>query len=160
MRSTTLPCAIRLLLTAFLCLFAVPAIAADKLNVLIITVDDMSADSIGAFGCKLPDTSPNIDRLAAQGMRFDRAHVVVGNCMPSRNVMWSGLYPHNNRVEGFCHVRDAKHPHLADLMKGAGYFTATQHKVSHSTFSTPGPTASGSWPRPRPARPRIGAWRS
>ncbi|MHB8897311.1 MAG: sulfatase family protein [Thermoguttaceae bacterium] len=136
---TTLPFAIRLLLIPFLCLFAVPAIAADRLNVLIITVDDMSADSLGAFRCKLPDTSPNIDRLAAQGMRFDRAHVVVGNCMPSRNVMWSGLYPHNNRVEGFYQVRDAKHLHLADLMKGAGYFTAIQHKVSHSTPYSPYP---------------------
>ena len=81
-----------------------PAVAADapvdKPNLLIITVDDMSCDSVGAFGCKLPDTSPNIDRLAAQGLRFDRAHVQVGNCMPSRNVMWSGRYPHNNRRRG------------------------------------------------------------
>ena len=78
--------------------------AAEKLNLLIITVDDMSADSIGAFGCKLPDTTPNIDRLAAEGLRFRHAHVQVGNCMPSRNVMWSGRYPHNNGVEGFYQV--------------------------------------------------------
>ena len=80
--------------------------AAEKLNLLIITVDDMSADSIGAFGCKLPDTTPNIDRLAAEGLRFTHAHVQVGNCMPSRNVMWSGRYPHNNGVEGFYQVPD------------------------------------------------------
>jgi len=118
---------------------ASPALAADakKPNVLIITVDDMSADSLGAFGCMLPGTSPNIDRLAAQGMQFRRAHVVVGNCMPSRNVMWSGLYPHNNGVEGFYQVPDAKHLHLADLMQRAGYFTAIQHKVSHSTPYAP-----------------------
>ena len=72
--------------------FDLACLAATKPNVLIITVDDMSADSLGSFGCKLPDTSPNIDRLASQGMRFNRAHVVVGNCFPSRNVMWSGLY--------------------------------------------------------------------
>lgn len=64
--------------------------AADKLNLLVITVDDMSADSIGAFGCKLPDTTPNIDRLAKESLRLNHAHVQVGNCMPSRNVMWSG----------------------------------------------------------------------
>jgi N-sulfoglucosamine sulfohydrolase len=108
-------------------------------NVLIITVDDMSADSLGAFGGKLTDTSPNIDRLAAGGMRFHRAHVVVGNCFPSRNVMWSGLYPHNTGVEGFYQVRDAKHLHLADLMKRAGYYTAIFHKVSHSTPYHPYP---------------------
>ena len=64
--------------------------AADRLSLLLITVDDMSADSIGAFGCKLPHTTPNIDRLAKEGLRFAHAHVQVGNCMPSRNVMWSG----------------------------------------------------------------------
>ncbi|MCC6353585.1 MAG: sulfatase [Verrucomicrobiae bacterium] len=106
-------------------------------NVLLITVDDMSAASIGAFGCGLPDTTPNIDRLARRGVRFHRAHVVVGNCMPSRNVMWSGLYPHNSRVEGFYEVPDAKYPHLVDLMKGAGYFTGIRGKVTHSTPYSP-----------------------
>ena len=114
--------------------------AASKPNVLIITVDDMSADSLGSFGCRLPDTSPNIDALAKQGMRFNRAHVVVGNCFPSRNVMWSGLYPHNTGVEGFYQVRDAKHLHLADLMKQAGYYTGILHKVSHSTPYIPYPS--------------------
>ena len=115
------------------------ASAADRLNLLIITVDDMSADSIGAFGCKLPGTTPNIDRLAAAGLRLTRAHVQVGNCMPSRNVMWSGRYPHNNGVEGFYQVPDAAYPHLVDLMKNAGYFTAIRHKVSHSTPYHPYP---------------------
>jgi N-sulfoglucosamine sulfohydrolase len=126
-----------ILFLAVLCALLQPVFAASKLNVLFITVDDMSADSLGAFGCKLPNTSPQIDRLAAQGMRFNRAHVVVGNCMPSRNVMWSGLYPHHNGVEGFYEVPEAKYPHLVDLMKGAGYFTAIRHKVGHSTPYTP-----------------------
>lgn len=102
-------------------------------NILIITVDDMNADSVGAFGCELAETTPQMDHLASEGLRFEYAHVQVGNCMPSRNVMWSGLYPHNNRVEGFYQVRDAKHLHLVDLMKQAGYFTAIRGKVSHST---------------------------
>ncbi len=107
--------------------------AESRPNLLIITVDDMSADSIGAFGCKLPDTSPNIDELARQSMRFEYAHVQVGNCMPSRNVMWSGRFPHNNRVEGFYQVADADYPVLAELMKDAGYFTGIRHKAAHST---------------------------
>ena len=111
-----------------------------KANVLIITVDDMSADSLGVFGCKLADTSPNIDALAKQGMRFNRAHVVVGNCFPSRNVMWSGLYPHNTGVEGFYQIKEPKHLHLADLMQAGGYFTGIQHKVSHSTPYSPYPS--------------------
>ena len=110
------------------------AIAAEnRPNILFISVDDMNADSIGAFGCKLPATTPHIDKLAAEGLRFQYAHVVVGNCMPSRNVMFSGRYPHNNRVEGFYQVPDKDYPVLADLMKANGYFTAIRGKVSHST---------------------------
>jgi len=46
-----------------------------KPNLLIITVDDMSADSIGAFGCKLPGTTLHIDHLAGRSMRFQYAQV-------------------------------------------------------------------------------------
>ncbi|MCA9121837.1 MAG: sulfatase [Planctomycetaceae bacterium] len=126
-------CRTLLLLALPLALAVGPSRAADRLNLLIITVDDMSADSIGAFGCKLPETTPNIDQLATQSIKFGFAHVQVGNCMPSRNVMWSGRYPHNNRVEGFYQVSDPEYPVLADLMHQNGYFTAIRHKVSHST---------------------------
>jgi len=128
----------RCLLTAsILCLLAMRLSGAERPNVLIITVDDLSCDSIGAFGCKLPGTSPNVDRLAKEGLRFRHAHVQVGNCMPSRNVMWSGRYPHTNRVEGFYQVRNPGYPVLVDLLKGAGYFTAIRGKVSHSTPYSP-----------------------
>jgi N-sulfoglucosamine sulfohydrolase len=118
-------------------ILGVSAAAAERPNVLIVTVDDMSADSLGAFGCRLEGTSPHIDRLAASGLRFAHAHVQVGNCMPGRNVMWSGRMPHNNRVEGFYQVPDADYPVLVDLMKQAGYFTAIRGKVAHSTPHTP-----------------------
>jgi N-sulfoglucosamine sulfohydrolase len=57
--------------------------------------------------------------------------------MPSRNVLWSGRYPHNNHVEGFYEVKNPGYPVLVDLMKGAGYFTAIRGKVPHSTPYTP-----------------------
>jgi N-sulfoglucosamine sulfohydrolase len=112
-----------------------------KPNLLIITVDDMSCDSVGVYGCKLPDTTPNMDKLAGQSLRFNYAHVVVGNCMPSRNVMWSGRYPHNNRIQGFRAMskNDKDYPVLGDLMKDAGWFTGIRHKVSHSTPYSPFP---------------------
>jgi N-sulfoglucosamine sulfohydrolase len=111
--------------------------AAERPNLLIITADDMSADSVGIFGCKLAGTTPHMDQLAKESLRFRYAHVQVGNCMPSRNVMWSGRYPHNNHVEGFYQVKDPGYPHLVDLMKGAGYFTAIRGKVAHSTPYSP-----------------------
>ena len=119
------------ILFIFLC-FSL-SLQAAPVNLLIITVDDMSADSVGAFGCKLPGTTPNIDRLAGQSLSFAHAHVTVGNCMPGRNVMFSGLISHNNKVEGFYQVRNPGWPHLVDLMKEAGYFTGIRGKVSHST---------------------------
>jgi N-sulfoglucosamine sulfohydrolase len=120
-------------LPALVLVILVAGVTSAPPNVLIITVDDMSADSLGAFGCPLEGTSPNIDRLAASSLRFEHAHVQVGNCMPGRNVMWSGRMSHNNCVEGFYQVPDADYPVLADLMQQAGYFTAIRGKVSHST---------------------------
>lgn len=116
----------------FILFFFTVSLHAAPVNILIITVDDMSADSVGAFGCKLPGTTPNIDRLAGQSLSFAHAHMTVGNCMPGRNVMFSGLISHNNKVEGFYQVRNPGWPHLADLMKEAGYFTGIRGKVSHS----------------------------
>ncbi len=108
-------------------------IHASPVNLLLITVDDMSADSIGSFGAKLAATSPNVDRLAAEGLSFDLAHVQVGNCYPSRNVMWSGRYPHNNGAEGFYEVKPINYPTLCDLMQKHGYWVGIRGKVSHSS---------------------------
>lgn len=114
--------------------FAFPALlSAATPNLLLITVDDMNCDSIGAFGCPLPDISPNVDKLAASGLRFEKAHVQVGNCYPSRNVMWSGRFSHNTGVEGFYQVKPTDYPHLVDVMQKAGYWVGIRGKVSHST---------------------------
>lgn len=106
-------------------------------NVLIVTVDDMSADSIGVFGCKVEDTTPTIDDFAKTALKFEHAHVLVGNCMPGRNIMWSGLYSHVNGVEGFRQNKNPDYPVLCDLAKQAGYFAAIRGKVAHSTPYTP-----------------------
>ena len=105
---------------------------ADTPNLLVITVDDMSCDSAGVFDGVIPDLTPNMDQLAAEGLRFEMAHVQVGNCYPSRNVMFSGRYPHSSGVEGFYQVQN-DFPVFCDVMQKAGYFTAIRGKVSHST---------------------------
>jgi N-sulfoglucosamine sulfohydrolase len=106
--------------------------AAPKPNVLFITVDDMNCDSVGAFGCKVPGTTPHLDGLAGEGIRFTHAHVQVANCVPSRNVMQTGRYPHNSRVEGFYQVKP-DYPILPEVLQKNGYFAAIKGKVSHST---------------------------
>ncbi len=101
-------------------------------NLLVITVDDMSCNSAGVFDGVIPDLTPNMDQLASEGLRFEMAHVQVGNCYPSRNVMFSGRYPHSSGVEGFYQVQN-DYPVFCDVMQKAGYFAAIRGKVSHST---------------------------
>lgn len=112
---------------------AAAASATARPNILIITVDDMSCDSIGVFDCPLPQTTPAIDQFAKSAMRFSHAHVHVGNCMPSRNIMWSGMYSCKNGIEGFRQDPSVTYPTLCDLAKDAGYYSAIRGKVSHST---------------------------
>ena len=115
----------------FSCLFLN---AKDKpLNLLLITVDDMSCDSVGVYGCELEGTTPTMDRLASQSLRFKHAHVTVGNCNPCRNVMFSGLISHNNKVEGFYKVTDPGWPHMVDLLQDVGYYAGIHGKVTHSS---------------------------
>ena len=121
------------LLLSLSALWAVALPAADRPNILLLTVDDMSCDSVGVYGCKLPGTTPHMDRLAAQSLRFAHAHTTVGNCMPCRNVMFSGLHSHNNKIEGFYQVKNPGWPHLVDLMRAGGYFTGIRGKVSRSS---------------------------
>src|SRR5258705_9419883 len=104
----------RVLLAGLMFLAWATVHGADRPNLLIITMDDMSCDSVGVYGCKLAGTTPNMDRLASQCLRFNYAYVQVGNCMPSRNVMFSGRYPHNNGVEGFYEVKNPGYPVLSD----------------------------------------------
>ncbi|GAA5505697.1 sulfatase [Novipirellula caenicola] len=121
-------------------LVTVPWVAAAdpaRPNILIVTVDDMSADSLGVYGCELSETSPSIDAFAKTALRFEHAHVLVGNCMPGRNIMWSGLYSHVNGVEGFRQNKSPDYPVLCDLAKQAGYFAGIRGKVPHSTPYTP-----------------------
>jgi N-sulfoglucosamine sulfohydrolase len=103
-----------------------------KPNILFITVDDMNTDSLGIYGCPVPDTTPRLDALAAEGMRFEYAHVQVPNCSPSRNVLQTGRYPQNSGVEGFYDV-DVDFPILPDLLQRAGYRTGIWGKVADTT---------------------------
>jgi uncharacterized sulfatase len=74
----------------FLCSLSLQA--AKKLNVVFILADDMSRDTWGAYGGKDCKT-PNIDQLAKDGIRFDRAYCTVAMCAPFRQELYSGRSP-------------------------------------------------------------------
>lgn len=101
-----------------------------RLNVLLITVDDMNHDSSGVTGCKVPNITPNIDRLAAEGMRFEHAHMTIAVCQPARSVLMTGRYPHRNGARGFEPIRRDV-PTLQESLRAAGYLNGIMAKVGH-----------------------------
>ena len=103
-------------------------------NVLLITADDLNWNSVGAYGCPVENVTPNIDAFAATAMRFERAHVTCAVCMPSRSVLATGLYPHNNGIEGF--QGDRLVPGTTSVMehlRDAGYRCGLLGKLRHSS---------------------------
>ena len=84
-----------LLALACLALASAPATAAERPNIVLIFTDDHAYQAISAYGSNRNQT-PNIDRLAKERMRFDRAFVTNSICGPSRAVILTGKYSHLN----------------------------------------------------------------
>ena len=86
-----------------------------QLNILFFTSDDMNFDSSGACGGPIKDLTPNLDRLAAEGLRFQHAYSTVAVCQPVRQIMQTGLYPHRNGAMGFFPIKPLSHRGLVNL---------------------------------------------
>jgi len=95
--------------------------AADRPNVLFIFSDDHARHAISAYGSKVNST-PNIDRLATDGMRFLNAFVTNSICTPSRATLITGQYSHLNGVPVFNRF-DGTRDNVAKLLQAAGYHT-------------------------------------
>ncbi|MDF7808356.1 sulfatase [Pontiellaceae bacterium B12219] len=77
-------------------LLLVSGAVAKQPNFLIILGDDISATSLGCYGSMNPHTSPNIDKLANEGVRFTNMFVSEAICGPTRAELYTGLQPHRN----------------------------------------------------------------
>src|SRR5690349_749295 len=123
------------ILAISLCLISLAAVAATKRpNIVIILVDDMGFSDIGCYGSEIP--TPNIDALAARGVRFTQFYN-TGRCCPTRASLLTGLYPHqadvgrmmeDKHVPGFRGRLNDRCVTLAEVLRSAGYFTAMSGK--------------------------------
>jgi arylsulfatase A-like enzyme len=110
------------------------AAAAPKPNILFILTDDMGYGDIGCYGGKFAPT-PNIDRLAREGIRFTQYYSVSPICSPSRTGLTTGMFPARWNITSFLQTRAGNRaceqadflnpaaPSLARTLKAAGYAT-------------------------------------
>src|SRR6266852_2027847 len=92
-------------------------------NVVVVTIDTLRADHLGCYGYKQIST-PNIDALAADGARFERAYTVVPVTLPSHTVMFTGTYPMLSGMHDFGGNKlSPQQPTLASVLKQSGYVT-------------------------------------
>jgi arylsulfatase A-like enzyme len=107
-----------------------PAVGAeppkDRPNILFIMSDDHCTQAIGAYGGRLAsmNPTPNIDALAADGMRFDRVFCNNSICTPSRASIVTGQYPQSNGVLDLSGSLPPERQFLPRELKKAGYQTA------------------------------------
>lgn len=106
----------------------------DRLNILLITADDLGPQ-LSCYGDDTIET-PNIDALAAQSVQFETAYVSQASCSPSRSTMFTGLYPHGNGHYGLANAKVGfqLHPELYDsllpnVLKRSGYRTGIIGKL-------------------------------
>ena len=135
------------LLSACMLLFA-PFLKAERPNILLIVSDDLNAN-IGPY-MGIAQHTPNLDRLAQDGVVFTRAYSQYPVCGPSRASFMSGLYPEtcgvvrNSTRLGSYKVETpalSDHPSMAGFFRERGYFTARVSKIFH--MGVPGDIENG-----------------
>src|SRR6056300_299503 len=112
------------------------AFSRTKPNVLLISIDDLN-DWIGCMGGHPQAKTPNIDRLAREGVLFTRAYCAAPACLPSRAALLTGVAPHQSG----CYVNASDQQWqkillpIADTLPGYfrknGYFAAGAGKIFH-----------------------------
>jgi arylsulfatase A-like enzyme len=137
-------------LFALLLVISSVASAAQRPNVLFMMADDLN-NSLGCYGHPLVKT-PNLDKLAARGVRFEKAACQFPLCGPSRNSMLTGLYPNSSGILTNGQLFRQTIPSQVSLPQAfrlSGYFAARIGKLYHynvpKSIGTNGHDDPGSW---------------
>jgi len=124
---------IRALLVAISALFvALPANAAERPNIVLIYADDLGYGDVGCYGATAVKT-PNLDRLAHEGLRFTDGHSAAATCTPSRYAMFTGEYAWRKKGTGILPgaasliIKPGRET-LASMLQAAGYTTGVVGK--------------------------------
>ena len=120
---------------SFLCLFLTFGFTSciqntdskDRPNFVIFIADDMNWNDSGAYGHPFIRT-PNIDKLAEQGMLFTNAFLTTSSCSPSRTSILTGKYPHNTDAEQLHWPLPEGQTTFMQILKAAGYWTGLAGK--------------------------------
>lgn len=120
--------------------------AADRPNVVLIFLDDAAYSDFHPFG-NPPYPTPNVEKLAAEGVRYTRFHVPQAVCSASRASLLTGCYPHHTRVTGAISPGqqglDPGFPLISETLKKNGYATAHFGKWHIGDVPETRPTARG-----------------
>lgn len=104
--------------------------AAERPNVLLVLSDDHSAAHVGCYG-NTDVKTPNLDRFAAEGVRFDRAYVTCPQCVPSRASIMTGRSPVAVQMTRFSAPLPREIPVFPELLRAGGYFAGVAGRTYH-----------------------------
>ena len=100
-----------------------PGEGAPRPDIVLITVDTLRADHLGAYGYSL-DTSPHFDELAAESLRFERAYAQAAETCPSLSSLFTGYLPHENQVTTNLVALPDRVETVVETLAASGYATA------------------------------------
>ena len=109
----------------------------NKPNVIIFIADDVSFDDFGCYGNKQVQT-PNIDKLAAAGIRFTNFYLTASSCSPSRNSIITGRYPHNTGAAELHTQPPVEMVSFPEMLKNNGYYTVSSGKFHLGEYARRG----------------------
>src|SRR4029078_10327477 len=106
----------------FSSLLAPLAVAANQPNILFLMADQFRADCLGSSGNRVIHT-PNLDRLAREGARFDRAYTSTPSCTPARSALLTGLSAWHHGMIGMGQMAERYRRELPAMLHDAAYTT-------------------------------------
>ncbi|UCD50441.1 MAG: sulfatase [Phycisphaerales bacterium] len=134
---------------------------ADRPNFVIMIADDQGWNDVGCYGHSHIRT-PNIDRLASEGLRFTHAFLTCSSCSPTRCSIMTGRYPHSTGAKELHQPLPADQVVFAELLKQGGYYTASAGKwhlgeaakANFDTVAGGGPSGCERWIETLQKRPK------